>query len=126
MENKEDVADYGKHYSEETFLDKVKKVAKQAGVKVLYAGFLLYYTMKDENCSTKDKALIVGALGYFVLPFDLVPDFTPLLGYTDDLAALIFVVKTVYDNITPEINEQAKAKTRSLFGEVDEKEFVLF
>jgi uncharacterized membrane protein YkvA (DUF1232 family) len=126
MENSEDVVGYGKHYSEETFLDKALKVAKKAGVKVLYAGFLLYYTMKDENCSAKDKVLIVGALGYFILPFDLVPDFTPLLGYTDDLAALILVVKTVYGNVTPEIKEQAKAKTRSIFGEADEKYFVLF
>jgi uncharacterized membrane protein YkvA (DUF1232 family) len=50
----------------------------------------------------------------------------PILGFTDDLAAFILVVKTVHNNITPEIEEQAKTKTKSIFGEVDETEFVLF
>lgn len=50
----------------------------------------------------------------------------PLLGFTDDLLALVFAVRTVITHITPEVEESAKAKVRELFGDVDELEFNLF
>jgi uncharacterized membrane protein YkvA (DUF1232 family) len=126
IEDADKLEAYSGHYTDEKFTDKLKRMAKKAGVKVVYAACLLFYVLKSEKVLVKDKAIILGALGYFILPFDIIPDFIPVVGYTDDLAALLFALKLVYDDITPEIEAQAKAAVRSFFGEVNDKEFQLF
>jgi uncharacterized membrane protein YkvA (DUF1232 family) len=73
-----------------------------------------------------DKAKIFGALGYFILPIDLIPDAIPVAGYTDDLAALVWALKTIWNNITPDIQEQAYERLTSWFGYVDKSELKLF
>ena len=61
-------------------------------------------------------------MGYFLLPLDIVPDFIPMVGYTDDLTAIIWAVHTVWKNITPEIKAQAAAKTREWFGDFNQSD----
>ena len=117
---------YGDHYSEESFWEKILSIAKKAGRKLIYAALLLYYSLCSNTVSTVDKALIIGSLGYFILPFDIVPDFIPMVGYVDDLAALIYALKKVYDRITPDIENRARRKVTELFGTVDESDFKLF
>lgn len=126
IENEEDFLDYRNKYTEEDFWDKVRRVAVKAGTKVVYSSLLLYYTLVDNKVKPTDKLIILGALGYFIFPIDLIPDFIPFLGYTDDLAALIYALKKIYDCVTLEIEEKAKAKTRDLFGDVNEADFDLF
>lgn len=115
----EEIAKYSKDYSEPKFWDKIVAVAKKAGVKVVYAALLLYYVLMSDNTSKGDKAKILGALGYFILPFDLIPDWIPVAGFTDDLAALTWAIYSVAKNITPEIKEQAKAKLGDIFKNYD-------
>ena len=62
----------------------------------------------------KAKALIVGALGYLILPVDMVPDFIPALGFTDDLSALMVTLRTLNKYLTPEINHKAKEQTNNI------------
>ena len=121
-----DYSAYGKNYSESALWDKVKKVAQQAGVKAIYAVLLLYYVATDKNVSVADKAKIYGALGYFILPLDLIPDTIPMMGYTDDLTALTWALHAVWSNVTPEIERKAKAKLREWFGNVEESELKVF
>ena len=106
--------------------NKIKNVAQKAGVKVVYAVLLLYYISTDENVSAGDKAKIYGALGYFILPIDLIPDITPGIGYTDDMAALLWALKAVWDNITPDIERKAKEKLHEWFGTIRESDLKLF
>ena len=68
----------------------------------------------SEHVTLRDKAYIVGALGYFILPIDLVPDLIAGLGYTDDLAVIAILMKHLKDNLTPEIELRADAKIRDL------------
>ncbi len=117
---KEDI--YSKYYSENNLWEKIKKVSKQAGTKVVYAVLLLYYTLNDQNVSTKTKVLIVAALGYFILPADAIFDLTPLIGYSDDLGVLLFTLARISSEITPEIKEKAHAKLQNWFGTVEEEE----
>ena len=70
--------------------------------------------MQSPTMPAKDKAIIVAVLGYFILPTDLIPDLITVLGFTDDAAALIWAIKTVKKNITPEVESQAKEKSDSL------------
>ncbi|MDR1160953.1 MAG: DUF1232 domain-containing protein [Tannerellaceae bacterium] len=126
IENEKEIVRYERYYSEEGLADKLLKVARKAGVKVVYAVLLLYYTLLDGAFPYREKVIIIGALGYFIFPFDFIPDVLPLLGYTDDLLALIFAIRKVYTYVTPESRERAKAQIRKIFGEVDENEFNLF
>ena len=117
-----DVTRYQKHYSEKGLLEKIGATFKKAGLKVIYYVLLLYYVLNDENTPMQHKMIIIGALGYFILPVDLIPDFIPVVGYSDDVAALAFALHAVWKNVTPEIKEQAQRKLREWFGSFDPDE----
>lgn len=121
MNTPKDIEKYQHHYSEEKFGAKLSRIALKAGSKLVYCALLLYYVLKSPHVTKSDKTKVYGALGYLILPLDLLPDFLPLAGYTDDLSALIWALHTVWKNITPEIKAQAAAKTREWFGDFDEK-----
>ena len=110
MNKPDNIEQYRGNYSESGFWAKVKKVAKKAGVKVIYVALILYYELADPNVSPKEKAIIIGALGYFILPIDLIPDAIPVLGFSDDLAALMAAYSYVKGHLTPEVKLQTRNK----------------
>lgn len=123
MENlPENYDKYKRHYSEESLKEKILKVAKDAGAKIIYGVLVLYNILLSNDVPIADKARICGALGYFILPIDLVPDFIPVAGYTDDLAAIIWALYSVKRNITPAIKQKAKDKLKDWFDEFDEED----
>ena len=101
---------YRSYFSDPNLWSKLKNVAKKAGVKVVYSALVLYYVTRDPKVPTSEKLKIFGALGYFILPIDLIPDSVIALGFTDDLAALAWAIYAVTEFITPEIEAQAEAK----------------
>lgn len=107
-------------------MDKVVRFGKKAGLKVAYGALLLYYVLKSPTTKSSDRWKILGSLGYFILPIDLIPDAIPIAGYTDDLAAIVWGVYCVAKSITPEIKSQAAAKLHEWFGDFDEKDLELF
>jgi len=111
----EEVSQYASHYSETGFWNKIKRSLKKAGEAVIRLALTLYYELNDPNISMADKAVIIGALGYFILPLDLIPDAIPVVGFTDDLAALTAAYQFVKDNITPEIEMKVEEKMREWF-----------
>lgn len=113
---------YEEQYSEEKLRDKIAKTAKQAGVKVIYMALLLYYALNGSSLSTKEKALIIGALGYFILPLDLVSDLMPTIGFLDDAAILTAIVKLLIVGIDSKTIDLAKSKLSQWFGVFDEQE----
>lgn len=118
----EELVKYEKHYSEDGLWKKLGNVAKKAGLKTVYQVLLLYYVLINESTPKKYKAMIIGALGYFILPIDMIPDFIPVVGYSDDIAAIAGVIFAVVKCVSPEIKAQAKAKLKEWFGEYDELE----
>lgn len=110
-------AKYRKHYSDNSFLDKLKRYSKAAGLKVVYSALLLQYLMKSDTVPLKAKLVLSAALGYFILPIDFIPDFAPLLGFTDDVGVLLLILRQMAVYITPEIREQAREHVRKWFGE---------
>ena len=105
---------YERHYDEEGFWKKVRHVAAQVGAKVLYPALQLYYLLQSKDVPVKAKTLIIGALGYLILPADLIPDFIPAMGFTDDLTAIFLALRAVSKYLTPEIKEQARKQTHRL------------
>lgn len=120
MKNIDKIKDYAKHYSDKEFLEKILNYAKAAGINVIYVGLLLFYTLENPNLPKKLKALVMGSLGYFILPIDLIPDFIPLAGYTDDLTVLLAAIGVVAMYIDDESKEKSKSKLKDLFGNYDE------
>jgi uncharacterized membrane protein YkvA (DUF1232 family) len=113
---------YEKYFSEESLWEKIKNFSKSAGTKVIYAALLLYYILNDRAVGMKTKVSIAAALGYFILPTDLIFDLTPIIGYTDDLGVMIFVLTQVASNITPEIRDKARTKLNTWFGEINARD----
>ena len=112
-----DFMSYANKFSQADFVEKIARIAKRAGAKLVYAALILYYTLQSDKISTANKAMIIGALGYMISPLDVVPDAIPIAGLTDDLAVLLFVLKKVWTDIDPTIIEQAKEKLSKWFDE---------
>jgi uncharacterized membrane protein YkvA (DUF1232 family) len=68
-----------------------------------------YYCAFDRRTPRRVQAILLGALAYFILPFDFIPDMLPLIGFTDDAAVLVTAIKVVAAHITPEHREAAHA-----------------
>jgi len=97
------------------FWSKVKRVAAQ----IPFAEDLLtaYYCAFDRETPREVQAALIGALAYFVLPFDIIPDIIPVLGYTDDAAVLAAAIRMVAQHIRPEHRDAAR---RALARGLDE------
>lgn len=111
-------------YSATVLMKKMARVAKAAGMKTVFAVMILYYASFDEAIPLKERMMILAALGYFILPMDLIPDALPM-GFTDDMAALVYILKHVWGHLTPSTLLKAKAKVRDIFGDVDEGELTI-
>lgn len=120
--NERDFSKYKGEYSDKKLIEKLNKAAKKAGTKVIYAALVLYYTLKAPNVPNKVKGVILGALGYLILPVDVIPDLIPMAGFTDDLgvllAAISYVGMYIYKN--PGIRLKARSKLAEILGDFDE------
>lgn len=112
-----DFMSYANRFSQSDFVEKISRIAKRAGAKLVYAALILYYTLQSDKVSKTDKAIIIGALGYMICPLDVIPDAIPIAGLTDDLAVLLYVLKKVWTDIDPAIMDQAKKRLSKWFDE---------
>lgn len=117
-----DFMSYSNKFSPAEFVEKISRIAKRAGAKLVYVALILYYSLKSDKVSKADKAIIIGALGYMISPFDVIPDAIPIAGLTDDLAVLLFVLKKVWDGVDAKTVAKAKKKLSKWFDEEEIKE----
>jgi len=89
------------------FWAKFKRVA--AGLPFAEDLLSAYYCAFDRQTPRHVQAALLGAIAYFILPFDFIPDMLPVLGYTDDAAVLATAIRLVAAHITPEHREAARA-----------------
>ena len=111
-----EVENYTEEYSEEDFWTKIKNNVANIGISLIYKALQLYYVTQSPKCPMKVKAGIYGALGYLISPFDIIPDFTPIAGYTDDAAAIGVALILAQMYIDDNIRAQAKGKIKDIFG----------
>src|SRR5450631_222493 len=67
-----------------------------------------YYCAFDRETPRHVQAALIGALAYFILPFDFIPDMLPVLGFTDDAAVLVTAMRMVSTHIKPQHRDAAK------------------
>lgn len=113
---------YHDAYSEEKLFDKILKFAKNAGIKIIYLALLLFYTLQKSTTPPIAKSIIIGGLGYFILPLDIIPGFIPVVGFSDDITALFSVLVAVALYIDDEVKSKAKDKLSDWFGSYDASE----
>ena len=89
------------------FWIKLKKVA----AKLPFTEDLLaaYYCAFDKQTPRHVQVALLGAIAYFILPFDFIPDMLPVLGYTDDAAVLATAIRLVATHITEDHRAAARA-----------------
>jgi len=84
---------------------------KQVAAKLPFTEDLLaaYYCAFDKETPRHVQVALMGAVAYFILPFDFVPDMMPVLGFTDDAAVLATAIRLVASHITDDHREAARA-----------------
>ena len=97
----------GESLDDQSFWDKMTDAMGSAGKEVLETALRLYYALVDDDTPNWARAVIIGALIYFVSPVDAIPDVIPVVGFSDDLAVMVAAVATVAAHIKPEHREKA-------------------
>ncbi len=90
-----------KNFNEKSFWNKISHNAKKIGRLFLINIFTLYYCMLDRDTPVPAKLAIAGALAYFILPTDLIPDWLPG-GFGDDAAAIASALTAVNNFVKSE------------------------
>tara|TARA_R110001592_G_scaffold363395_1_gene687506 strand:- start:16691 stop:17080 length:390 start_codon:yes stop_codon:yes gene_type:complete len=109
--------EYEEAFSESGFWTKLKKYAKTAGREVVEKALLLFYAAQEEKAPRWAKATIAGALGYFIVPLDAIADFTPAVGYADDLGVLALAIAAVATYINDDVRRKTANRLSSWFGD---------
>jgi uncharacterized membrane protein YkvA (DUF1232 family) len=127
LQSEEALEKHAEHYSEDKLWKKIQRFAKKAGASVIYVVLILYYTLQKPELPVRVKATILGALGYFILPIDVIPDIALGAGFVDDLGVLTAALLQVAAYVDDEVKRKAKEKLHAWFGdkvdtsEVDKK-----
>ena len=97
---------------------------KQVAAKLPFAEDLLaaYYCAFDRETPRHVQVALLGALAYFILPFDFMPDVLPILGFTDDAAVLATAIRMISSHITSDHREAARAALKRGVGTADATE----
>ncbi|HEX9745104.1 MAG TPA: YkvA family protein [bacterium] len=106
-----------KEFPKKSLWEKLGKYAKLIGRPVVEMVLRLYYAYQEKTTPLWAKSIINGALLYFIFPLDVIVDFIPGVGYTDDLGVLAMALGAIAVHITPEIKKKAKATADKWFGE---------
>lgn len=115
--NEKALLTYHDKFSKDNLLLKLQHYGRDIGLTVLYNVLQLWYVLQKPEVPAKNKAVIMGALGYLITPLDFIPDLTPILGYNDDAAAILFTLYMVRQYVDDEVKAQAKARLAKIFSE---------
>ncbi|MCY3664948.1 MAG: DUF1232 domain-containing protein [Gemmatimonadetes bacterium] len=104
-----------KKINRDKLFDKIGKYAVKAGIELIYRILILYFTLLEPDVPAKAKAVILGALAYFISPIDGVPDILPG-GLVDDAGAILAALALISVYVTEEIKEKARKQLEVWFG----------
>ena len=103
-------AAFGQNDSDASLRQSIWRKAGRVAARIPFAEDLLaaYYCAFDRATPLQVKATLIGALAYFVLPIDAMPDIMPVLGFTDDAAVLATALKLVASHMQPRHRDAAR------------------
>lgn len=104
----------GSGYSSAALWHKLRGMVMKVGRKTLFSALVLFNCLKDPHTPAWARGVIVGALGYLILPTDLIPDLLPGAGYGDDWSAILAALATV----GAYIKEAHKARANEQLGKL--------
>ena len=100
--------DYSESYSEKNFWTKIKDMPEHTGCTALRTAYTLYVLLKTSSTPLWAKTAIIGALGYFIVPIDVIPDFLIGIGYVDDVAIMTLILGQLYAFINKEVRDKVE------------------
>lgn len=104
-------------YSAPRFWQKLGRVAAAAGRNVVEKALWLYFAAQRPETPRWARATVYGALAYFILPADAVPDLIPAAGYVDDLSVLMVALGTIAVHVDAAVRERTAAVITRWFRE---------
>ncbi len=110
-----DVVPYEREYTEAGLWAKLGAAAGSASRELIEKTLWLYFAAQRSETPAWAKATVYGALGYFILPADLVPDPVPLGGFFDDMAILAFAVATIASYIDADVKRRTASVMQRIF-----------
>ena len=102
--------------SSSTFWRKLRGMVASAGQKTLFSSLVLFNCLRDRDTPAWARGVIVGALGYLILPSDLIPDILPGVGYSDDWSTIVVALGTVAAYIKETHKQRAIEQLHRLLG----------
>ena len=93
----------------------LKKILLRAGRAIAQPALEGFELIMDNSTPPQVRISIMGALTYLIVPVDLIPDFIPASGFSDDLVALTAVISLWHNYITPEMKYRAQCKLDKWF-----------
>ena len=108
---------YAVYYSPEKVMALLNRVFSKAGLNLASTVLQLYYLARSPEVPLWAKTAIFTALGYFVLTPDAIPDVTPVVGFSDDLAVLTSALAGVASFMTPELRTKVRERLQGWFGD---------
>ncbi|WP_223670935.1 YkvA family protein [Kangiella shandongensis] len=103
------------YYNDSSFWSKLSSFARNLGEETIEKLLTLYYCFQDPATPKQEKMVIAGALGYFIMPFDGIPDLLPG-GWTDDMGVLALAIAKVTASINHKHIAKAKEKLNKLLN----------
>jgi uncharacterized membrane protein YkvA (DUF1232 family) len=77
-------------------------------IPLIHRTIAAYYCARDPGTPLRARVAVFGALGYFIMPFDIIPDFLPGIGHLDDAAVMLLALRLVAHRVTPEHRDRAQ------------------
>jgi uncharacterized membrane protein YkvA (DUF1232 family) len=108
--------DMEKHYTDDGFWHKVRRVAKVIGREATEKALVLYFAMQDPEVPAWAKRVAVGALAYLILPIDVIPDLLLPFGLTDDIGVMAVALTQIAIHVSAATKTKAADKASEWFG----------
>ncbi len=112
----EDLRTQPENFSAPAFWQKLARFAVTAGRELVEKALWLYYAAERPDVPRWAKLTMWGALAYFVMPVDAIPDLLPGVGYVDDLGALAAALATVAGYVDEDVKARARERLSAWFG----------
>ena len=90
--------------------DVFKKLLIKAGRSIAQPAIEAFELMIDVSTPSQARISMLAALTYLLMPLDLMPDFIPVAGFSDDLVALTAVISLWRNHMTPQIKSRARQR----------------